>query len=294
MSTKCPEVPRQSIKRFSILALLLGALVRASGVPVLAAPGLGPAATTGSLISPPNVAPSSISNPAIGAAGGNPLWGIPLHTMSATRERPLFSPSRRPPSRPIVAAAPPSPSPSKPPPPAVPPLTLVGTVLGGSEDVGVFVEQATKNVIRLRVGEGHDDWRLRSLQARAAILEQGRRRATLALSPRDVAIREASVAPPKAVAPSPSASQRPEEKPAVPPPGTWLDGDGRVISPPSSRETARNTPGRRWTDGDARPISPSIARPVVTAPSRASNTWADGDGQLITPPSRQVRQIAQP
>src|ERR1700756_873862 len=35
---------------------------------------------------------------------GNPLWGIPLRVLTATRERPLFSPSRRPPAPPAVAA----------------------------------------------------------------------------------------------------------------------------------------------------------------------------------------------
>src|SRR3954467_6929548 len=29
---------------------------------------------------------------------GNPLWGISLNALTATRERPIFSPSRRPPA----------------------------------------------------------------------------------------------------------------------------------------------------------------------------------------------------
>src|SRR5215472_1432828 len=36
----------------------------------------------------------------------NPLWAIPLATLTTTRDRPIFSPSRRPPP-PAVAAAPP-------------------------------------------------------------------------------------------------------------------------------------------------------------------------------------------
>src|SRR5213592_1892653 len=31
------------------------------------------------------------------SAGGNPLWGIPMERLSATRDRPIFSLSRRPP-----------------------------------------------------------------------------------------------------------------------------------------------------------------------------------------------------
>src|SRR5262249_28882248 len=60
---------------------------------------------------------------------GNPLWGIPLRVLTATRERPLFSPSRRPPAPPAVAApAPPPPVvAAKAPEPDHPPLTIVGT-----------------------------------------------------------------------------------------------------------------------------------------------------------------------
>lgn len=47
---------------------------------------------------------------------GNPLWAVPLKSLSVTRERPLFSPSRRAPAPPVLAAAytVPAPSPSKP------------------------------------------------------------------------------------------------------------------------------------------------------------------------------------
>src|SRR5262245_45321462 len=41
---------------------------------------------------------------------GNPLWAIPLRQLPATRERPLFTPSRRPPP-PVVANARPVPQP---------------------------------------------------------------------------------------------------------------------------------------------------------------------------------------
>src|SRR4051794_9583272 len=55
----------------------------------------------------PSNAPQSHSAPeaptAPGPAGanepsGNPLWAIPLKSLSFTRERPLFTPSRRPPA----------------------------------------------------------------------------------------------------------------------------------------------------------------------------------------------------
>ena len=61
---------------------------------------------------------------------GNPLWAIPISKLSATRDRPLFSASRRP-RTPTVAAAP---APGRPtalaPPiaPETPPFVLVGTI----------------------------------------------------------------------------------------------------------------------------------------------------------------------
>jgi len=47
---------------------------------------------------------------------GNPLWAIPLASLNATRERPIFLPSRRAPA-PVVAAPPPPPAPAPAPPP---------------------------------------------------------------------------------------------------------------------------------------------------------------------------------
>jgi hypothetical protein len=70
--------------------------------------------------------------------GGNPLWGVPIDQLTATRERPLFTVSRRPPSPP---AAPKPPADAPPPPPAEPErphLTLLGTVTGEPQKVAGF------------------------------------------------------------------------------------------------------------------------------------------------------------
>jgi len=47
--------------------------------------------------------------------GGNPLWGIPVSSLSVTQERPLFSASRRPPAPPAPLAPPPMPVAEAPP-----------------------------------------------------------------------------------------------------------------------------------------------------------------------------------
>jgi hypothetical protein len=112
----------------------------------------------------------------------NPLWAIPLTTLTATRERPLFSPSRRAPA-PVIANAPATPRPP-PPPPAVaehPDLILVGTVTGGASGVAVFTDTATRGTVRLRTGEDHKGWTLQSVEARSVTLHKGNTTETLAL-----------------------------------------------------------------------------------------------------------------
>src|ERR1019366_4651011 len=74
---------------------------------------------------------------------GNPLWAIPLGSLSITRDRPLFTPSRRPPA-PAVVAAPRVVPPKvviRPAEPEHPNLTLIGTVVGETEGIGVFLDQ---------------------------------------------------------------------------------------------------------------------------------------------------------
>jgi general secretion pathway protein N len=108
-----------------------------------------------------------------------------LTALSATRERPIFSPSRRPPPPQIVAA--PHAPPPKPPPPAPPPepdhplLTLLGTLAGNTMGVGIFIDQNDNAPVSLRIGEAHRGWVLRAVRARETVFEKSDRTATLAL-----------------------------------------------------------------------------------------------------------------
>jgi general secretion pathway protein N len=113
---------------------------------------------------------------------GNPLWEIPIKTLSATRDRPIFSPSRRPPP-PIAVAAPYVP-PRPPVKPASPQLNLVGTVLNATDGIGVFLDQTNNTVVRLKTGDYHNGWLLRSVQAREATLQNDRETVLLALPAR--------------------------------------------------------------------------------------------------------------
>ena len=132
------------------------------------------------VVRPPQPAPA----PAAPArtASANPLWGIPLSSLSNTRERPIFSQSRRPPP-PVVTAAPATaPPPPQPPPRAErPQLSLVGTVGGGEESFGIFVDPNTKAALRLKIGEDYQGWKLRSVQGREVMLERDMQSAVLSL-----------------------------------------------------------------------------------------------------------------
>lgn len=132
--------------------------------------------------SAPAVNPAVLSQSPIRgeAMSGNPLWTTPLATLSDTRERPIFSPSRRspPPSAvsPLEANAPPTP-PS--PPPVELHLLLVGTVIGGDQSVGIFVDQTSKAVLRLKLGEDYQGWSLRSVHHREVTMARGELSETL-------------------------------------------------------------------------------------------------------------------
>jgi hypothetical protein len=135
---------------------------------------------------------------------GNPLWVVPLRQLSATRERPLFAPTRHPPSVP-VAAQPAFQLVSAPPPPKAveletPQLSLVGTVAGEAGGIGVFLSQADKTVLRLKTGEGHKGWFLREVRGRAVVLQKGYQTTVLTLPIPDMSKADA----PPATPPSPA------------------------------------------------------------------------------------------
>lgn len=177
-----------------MLVLVLGsgdmarAVMRSSTLDVLPEEAAGPATES---IEVGRVRPAERRGglePGAGAAGGrpttgNPLWAIPLSVLTATRERPVFSASRRPPPKavvappPLVAAAPPPP----PPPPQPPSLTLIGAVVGDDEAIAVFLDTSNQGVVRLRRGENHAGWVLDSVAPREVSLKQGDRIETLAL-----------------------------------------------------------------------------------------------------------------
>lgn len=113
---------------------------------------------------------------------GNPLWLISLAELSQTRERPIFSPSRRPPALPVITYVTPVAHVT----PKVverPPVSLVGTVASATEGIAILMPRGTRDVIRLRLGEDYQGWMLRSIDGRKAILERNGKTVMVELPP---------------------------------------------------------------------------------------------------------------
>jgi hypothetical protein len=111
----------------------------------------------------------------------NPLWAVPLSQFSVTRDRPIFSPSRRPPpaaiaAEPVLAKSPPRKKEVEP-----PQLSLVGTIASDDEGFGIFLDQSTKAALRLKLGENHQGWKLRAIRGGEVTMENGEHEAVLGL-----------------------------------------------------------------------------------------------------------------
>ena len=120
-------------------------------------------------------------------ASGNPLWSVPLSVLTATRERPIFSASRRPPPRAVTGPRI-EPVAVVPPPPAEiehPPLQLIGAIVGEHDAIAVFLDRANQAVVRLRTGESHSGWELSSILRREVTLRKADQVEVLALQRSD-------------------------------------------------------------------------------------------------------------
>jgi general secretion pathway protein N len=62
-----------------------------------------------------------------------------------------------------------------------PPLSLLGAIVGDKDGIGIFIDETTKAMVRLRTGESHQGWTLRSVQKREVVLQSDRQTAVLEL-----------------------------------------------------------------------------------------------------------------
>lgn len=107
--------------------------------------------------------------PPEGAGHRNPLWVVPMVSLPTTRDRPIFSSSRRPPA--LAAPQIPQVAPNNQ--PSLPALTLMATVAEGDEGIAVFRDETSKNVLRLHTGESHLGWTLSAVRPREATMLRG-------------------------------------------------------------------------------------------------------------------------
>jgi hypothetical protein len=128
---------------------------------------------------PTNKAGETPAVPAVGKEGGaalpSPLAAEPLDRLSATRERPLFSPTRRPPPPPPPVVAAPQPPPPPPPPPDV---ALFGIVTDGDETHAVVRAGPAGKITQVRVGDDIGGWKVAQIEGRQLILSLDDRTAT--------------------------------------------------------------------------------------------------------------------
>jgi hypothetical protein len=101
---------------------------------------------------------------------------LSLQALTETRDRPLFSPSRRPPPpdvpvpervEPLLAVV----SQAPPPPPAPPDVRLMGLMLLPNRQLAILEHAPTGEVIRLAAGAELDAWTLRIVDARSIAFE---------------------------------------------------------------------------------------------------------------------------
>ena len=128
---------------------------------------------------------------------GNPLWAIPLSVLTATQERPIFSASRRPAQRAVVA--PPVdqaivPTPPKATTPERITLALVGAVVGEGDAIAIFLDQTNQKVVRLHRGESHAGWELSAVAPREVTFKKAERAEVLTLTRQDSAAAVAGAA----------------------------------------------------------------------------------------------------
>jgi general secretion pathway protein N len=189
-------------------------------------------------------APAPVERPLAAASAppalsDNPLWAIPLSRLSSSRDRPLFAPSRRPAApAPVAMSAPVQAAPPKPAEPEKPPLSLLGTIIG-SEKIGLFMDSASKSVVRLKFGDNHKGWILRAVDRHQVELTKGLDIAVLDIPPPETKAGAAPAGPMLAGAP-PVPLAQPVAMPA-PPPGPPPSGANMNL--PVNRAARGTVPG---------------------------------------------------
>lgn len=118
--------------------------------------------------------PGSQAEPGAQAATASvsPLAAQPLDRLSATRDRPLFSPTRRPPAPPPVIPVAPAP------PPSPPNIALLAVIMDGEEARAIVRTGPAAKTMRVQIGDDIDGWKVGQIEARQLVLLLDDRTAT--------------------------------------------------------------------------------------------------------------------
>lgn len=188
-------------------------------------------------------AATPVSAPQAAPSEGNPLWAISSDRLAVTRDRPLFSPSRRPPA-PIVEApsAPPAAvAEAKQAAPERPPFKLLGTIVGLEAQLALLRDRSN-TVLRLHEGEVQSGWRALKVAERSIMLGRGAEIVTLEL-------------------PKPSdAANDPSEQSAEADPDAAVpvaDADAAAPEPAAATAAAMSADPPATSDGD-QPAGPGV------------------------------------
>jgi hypothetical protein len=160
------------------------------------------------------------------AALSNPVAAQSLDELSATLDRPLFSPGRRPPAPPplpaVQAAAPPAP------PPSPPNLILFGVVMDGEGARALVRTSADKKILRAQIGDDIDGWKVSQIEGRKVVLSLDGSFATFTLFSGDHGRQDAAGGP--APGGAPKNSQRQSEVQQT---------TAQAVAPPSGQPAKR-------------------------------------------------------
>jgi general secretion pathway protein N len=165
--------------RLAFLLLCAGAAVGAVSYP-------GPRAQTFVLVDAAGDPIPEVEPPAE-AARPTPFPWLTLDLLSATRDRPLFSPDRRgvEPEPEVVEPEPePEPEPEVAAEPDTPPprVRLAGVVISGPLRIAMLHDEEEDEVVRLREGQSFSDWTLVSVAPRSVVFRHGSQEHTVELA----------------------------------------------------------------------------------------------------------------
>jgi hypothetical protein len=145
---------------------------------------------------PAVVAAADMSSPAKveqGAVLATPLAGQPLDGLRASRERPLFSPTRRPPPPPpsVTERSPEPPAPLPP-----PNVSLFGIVMDDGEARAIVRTAPAADVLHVRTGDDIGGWKVAQIEGRRLVLSLDGRLATFTMFAGNVSAAAPPAGPP--------------------------------------------------------------------------------------------------